>query len=749
MDDGVRHGAGASPHVDPAVPAASPPPLAEPPVEPPVANGSEPEPEPPAAAVMAATALTGPSMGSAIRGVLRTSDFRRLWIALSLSSVGDWLGLLATTALAAQLAHSYAGSNFALGGVLVVRLLPSALLGPLAGAFADKFDRRYTMAVSDTLRCLLFITIPLAQSLIWLFVATFLIEAVTLFWTPAKEAAVPNLVRKDQLEAANQLSLATTYGIAPVVAAVLFAGLAVVTRVLAAHLPFFRTNQVDLALYLDAVTFAVSALTVFTVRRISLVERGDGAEQPGLFRLLHEGAGFVGRTPLVRGLVIGILGAFAAAGAVIGTGRTYAASLGGGDAAYGLLFGGVFLGLGLGIILGPRVARDLSRRRLFGLSIVFAGGCLTLVAVMPHLLLSLIAVVGVGFGGGLAYLSATVLLGVEVHDSVRGRTFAFITSMVRVVLILTLAAVPFLVGLVQQRHLDLFGVRFLVDGSRILLVVAGILAIAVGMLSYRQMDDRQGLPLVADVLAALRGDTTARRRWSRGGVFIAFEGGEGTGKSTQVALLARHLRARGIPVTTTHEPGATPAGQRLRAMLLDGAAAGLTDRSEALLFAADRAQHVDTVIRPALDQGHVVLCDRYVDSSLAYQGGGRSMPVEEIRRLSRWATDGLVPDLTVVLDLDAATGLARARGRSTADRMENESLDFHERVRRAFLTLAEERPDRYLVLDASIPAERLATAVHDHVAALLRDRPAPAGDGSPVDGAGPGTERGDPGMARR
>jgi len=654
--------------------------------------------------------------------VLRVPDFRRLWIVLSLSSVGDWLGLLATTALAAELATSYAGANYALGGVLVVRLIPSALLGPLAGAFADKFDRRYTMAISDVCRCLLFATIPMAHSLVWLYIATFLIECVTLFWTPAKEASVPNLVRRDQLEPANQLSLATTYGLAPVTAALLFSLLAAVSRTLADRFSFFRTNQVDLALYLNATTFIVSALTVFTIRRISEYGRNGGAGSASIFRLLKEGLGFVSSTPMVRGLVVGILGAFAAAGAVVGTGRTYAESLGGGDAAYGLLFGGVFVGLGAGIVLGPRVARDLSRRRLFGLAIVLAGMCLALVGLMPHLALALVMVVGVGFGGGLAYLSGTVLLGAEVDDEVRGRTFAFITSMVRVVLILTLATVPFLVGLVSRRRLTVLGVDFVVDGSRIVLVLAGLLAMAVGLVSYRHMDDRAGLPILADVLSALRGDSTARRRLRHGGVFVAFEGGEGAGKSTQIAKLASWLTKQGVLVHVTHEPGATDVGRRVRSILLDGPAGALTPRAEALLFAADRAHHVDTVIRPALDIGGVVLSDRYVDSSLAYQGAGRALPLEEVRRLSRWATDGLEPDLTVLLDIDPAVGLARARDRSTADRLEQESMDFHERVRQAFRAFAEERPDRYLVLDASLPADELARTVREEVGALLAQR---------------------------
>jgi dTMP kinase len=665
------------------------------------------------------------SAGSKLRSVLRIPEFRRLWIVLSLSSVGDWLGLLATTAMATDLAHTYATANFALGGVLLIRLIPSAAFGPLAGAFADKFDRRYTMAVSDVLRCLLFVSIPLVRTLWWLYIATFLIEVVTLFWTPAKEASVPNLVRKDQLEGANQLSLLTTYGIAPVTAALLFSGLAVVSRTLAENVGVFQANRVDLALYLNAATFIASAITVFTITVISRSGRGgrDGAgEQQGIFRMLRAGLGFVGGTPAVRGLVVGILGAFAAAGAVIGTGKTYTSSLGGGDAAYGLLFGATFVGLGLGMTLGPRIARDMSRRRLFGLSIVFGGVCLSAVAVMPHLLLGLVAVLGVGYGGGLAYLTGVVILGTEVDDEVRGRVFAFITSMVRVVLILVLATVPFLVGLVRQQRFNVFDITFVVDGSRVLLMVGGLLAVLVGIVAYRQMDDRRGVPIWADLISALRKDTTTRRRLLRGGVFIAFEGGEGVGKTTQAKRLADWLSAQDIPVRVTYEPGATEIGRRVRSILLDEPSDGLSPRAEALLFAADRAQHVDTVLRPALDAGSVVLSDRYVDSSLAYQGAGRSLSMDEVRRLSRWATGGLVPDLTILLDLDPVVGLRRAGKRGPADRLEQESMEFHARVRQAFLAFAEDKPQRYVVIDATYPPDQIAQIIRDEVDDLLAHR---------------------------
>jgi dTMP kinase len=215
---------------------------------------------------------------------------------------------------------------------------------------------------------------------------------------------------------------------------------------------------------------------------------------------------------------------------------------------------------------------------------------------------------------------------------------------------------------------------------------------------------------------------TAHPRRPGRGLFVAFEGGEGAGKSTQVQRLLDWLGLNEIPARVTHEPGGTPPGARIRALLLDPATGDLSPRAEALLYAADRAQHVHAVVAPALDVGEVVITDRYVDSSLAYQGAGRTLAMEEVRRLSAWATGGLVPELTVLLDLPPETGLARARGRAVADRLESESLDFHERVRATFLDLAAAEPGRYLVLDATRPADEIATAVRDRVAALLPGR---------------------------
>lgn len=204
------------------------------------------------------------------------------------------------------------------------------------------------------------------------------------------------------------------------------------------------------------------------------------------------------------------------------------------------------------------------------------------------------------------------------------------------------------------------------------------------------------------------------------GQFIAFEGGEGVGKSTQLRRLAAWLRERGHDVVETLEPGGTTLGTAIRSLVLDDLSADVSPRAEALLYAADRAHHVATVVRPALEAGRIVLTDRYIDSSLAYQGAGRDLAHDDVRRLSSWATGGLLPDLTLVLDLPPAVGLSRARGSAGGDRIESEALEFHERVRAAFLEFARAEPSRYAVIDASAQIGAVAEAVRDKVAALLQ-----------------------------
>ena len=201
------------------------------------------------------------------------------------------------------------------------------------------------------------------------------------------------------------------------------------------------------------------------------------------------------------------------------------------------------------------------------------------------------------------------------------------------------------------------------------------------------------------------------------GVFVCFEGGEGVGKSTQAGALEQWLRDEGYVVRLTFEPGDTEVGRRVRQIVLDPATGDLSDRTEALLYAADKAEHVDTIVQPALDRGEVVITDRYVDSALAYQGAGRDLDLAHVEQVQRWATRDLRPHLTVVLDLEPEQGLGRFDER---DRIEGESLEFHHRVRQAFLRMAEANPDHYLVVDARKPADDIADDVRGRLRPLLR-----------------------------
>jgi dTMP kinase len=206
----------------------------------------------------------------------------------------------------------------------------------------------------------------------------------------------------------------------------------------------------------------------------------------------------------------------------------------------------------------------------------------------------------------------------------------------------------------------------------------------------------------------------------RAGLFIAFEGGDGAGKSTQAARLAEALQSRGHTVLRTREPGGTPIGEKLRSLVLDHGHGHIDAHTEALIFAASRAAHATQVIRPALERGEIVLTDRYIDSSVAYQGAGRGLGEDAVRSLNEWATSGLQPHLTVLLDVDPAVGRRRrTAGEAAEDRLESEADDFHTRIRDAFLQLARRSPESYLVLPAHHSVGELAEQILARVESLL------------------------------
>ncbi len=202
------------------------------------------------------------------------------------------------------------------------------------------------------------------------------------------------------------------------------------------------------------------------------------------------------------------------------------------------------------------------------------------------------------------------------------------------------------------------------------------------------------------------------------GRFITFEGVEGCGKSTQIALLRQHIESRGRAVQVTREPGGTVISEAIRELLLNPEHTAMGSTTELLLYAAARAQHVHERIRPAIEAGTVLLCDRFADSTIAYQGYGRGLPLETLGRLHELAAAGIRPDLTLVIDVPVEEGLSRARNRGRSDRLEQEALDFHERVRQGFLQLAEQEPQRIKIVNGIQSVEDVATAILGHVDAL-------------------------------
>ncbi|HEY4007805.1 MAG TPA: MFS transporter [Pseudonocardia sp.] len=628
-----------------------------------------------------------------VRGVLAIPSFRRLWLVTAISSTGDWLSLLALSALATQLTHGTQAQSFALGGVVATRLLPPLLFGPLAGVLADRFDRRVLMVICDLSRFALFISIPLVGSLSWLFGAIFLIEICSMFWIPAKDASIPNLLKRpDQVETANQLSLAMTYGVSVITASGLFVAVSAIGKFIgSAPSP---TTTVYIALVINGFGYLLTSLTVWLrIPEISGRSPGRSHQGEGLLALLRDGAQFVSSTRLVRGLVIGILGAFVAGGAVIALAKLYATNLGGGDAAYGMLFVSVFIGMAIGMSAMPGLARKVPHNRLFGAAIVAAGLSLVLVALAPHLFVALATVAMVGCCAGVAFLTGLTIIGAQVANEVRGRVVAFVQSIVRLDLLASMSVAPIAVGLVQTRVIDIAGRSFHVDGSRTVLGVAGLVASAVGVLAYRQMDDRRSEPLLPDLLGALR---RAPRR-PVGGVLIAVDGGTPAESAALARRLVAWLESQGYPAIQPQESTDTLVSDGLTGV-----------RARALVAAAARADVVEREVRPALRAGEIVVVDRFLATPLGHPG----LRADELESLAGWATDGLRPDVTVLLD--------RAPTEPTPPGEPMAIGEDHLRVNRLLTRRAAAEPDRYVVVDADGDPEVVAQQVREGVAPLLR-----------------------------
>lgn len=593
------------------------------------------------------------------------------------------------------------GGATAVGTVLTARVLPGFIVGPIGGVIADRWDRKKTMVVADLIRAVLIFSLPFFPNLLYLLLASVALESLTLIWGPAKDASLPHFVKPSELTHANSLSLIGVYAPWPV-ASLVYASLATFGVFLGRTVPALEgltENTEALALWMDSLTFVFSAVMVATLTIPMTTTRDGHLDLKQIRRDLFEGLAFVVKHKQVRPWMLGIAFTFTAAGAVFSLGIGFVkAVLGGGDRGFAFLVGFLGTGMIIGLLAVGVMARWIKKDVLFSSSILLLGASLIGLASMNSLNTAIPLASALGFFGGSAYSTAYSLMHEHTTDELRGRTFSAAYTVIRIGTLLGLGVFPLLAGAIGDNTVG----EFYIPGSRATLWVAGFVAMAGGVVSMRAIGARNTQPkLVPD----------AQR-----GTFIVFEGGDGSGKTTQMEALERWMQARGEQVVVTREPGGTKIGARIRDVLLDPNAAEMDARTEALLYAADRAQHVKEVIEPALKAGTIVLSDRFIDSSLAYQGAARGLGVDHILQISEWATGGLLPDLVFYLSVDPVAGLARSEGEP--DRIEREANDFHAQVAEAYLQLAQRFPSRFVVIDAS----NSVSQVHAKVIQVITER---------------------------
>ncbi len=643
------------------------------------------------------------------KDLLTHPAFSKLLAAQTMSSLGDWVGFVAVAALVKRLGGDVAA--YAVAGVMVARMLPAILFGPIAGVLVDRMDRKRMMMLADLSRAALYATMPFLGKLSLIFLVSFVIECFSLLWSPARDASLPNLVPRRQLANANSLGLVTTYGTLPL-GGLIFAFLAGGADLI----PWLSDNPEALPLLLDGATFLFSA---FMLSRIKFpppsARTGEKLDMSRVGRDIVDGLRFLRESTLASAMTLGIVVAFTSVGAVLAIGPLFADdTLGAGNTGWGILVTSFGVGMAIGMGLSNKMVDLVEREHVFVWSLLAAAGTLFALAAMPSIELASILTVILGVFCGSAWVSGYVLLQENVEDEFRGRTFGALTVLSRLGLFMSLAAFPVLAGIVGSREVLVADQRFDLSGTRVALWVAGAMVVVAALFTRRglsrfRISRPQPLALVPKL-----------KRAPSKGVFIAFEGVEGSGKGTQIRMVKEYLEADGVDVLVTREPGGTVVGERLRELLLDHDTGVVEARTEALLFAASRSQHVTSVIRPALADGKVVICDRYIDSSLAYQGGARGLGEQDVLTLNVWATQGLFPDLTILLHLEPEAGLLRSL--EEPDRIEVEGGEFHAKVADAYLKIAEEHPERFIVIDADDTPERVHEQVVEALKRVLKER---------------------------
>jgi len=632
------------------------------------------------------------------RNLLRDPAFSRMYRAILVSSLGDWIGFVAVVALVARIGGGSAG--FAVSGVMLARLLPSIVFGPFAGVLVDRFDRKRLMVIADVVRGIGYATMPLIPQLPWIYGISFLIECLSLLWTPARDAMIPNLVPRRQLSNANTIALATGYGTLPL-GGIVYTALAGIGASLGGGFEYLERNPQAIALWANALTFAFSAYMIqrLPIRAATRRPRPGKLKAGEAFADMREGVRFLKDHAFARAMTVGIVLAFTGAGAVMSVGPIFAQNtLGGGPTAWGFLVTAVGVGLALGMVLVGQVYKLVEKDTFFPLAILGGGVSLMVLAATPNVALAAVVTVVMGATAGATWVTGYTLLHENVTDELRGRVFGSLTVLARLGLFLSLAGFPLLAQAFQG--FDVGGPRLAIWAGAVVMIVGGIWSRS--GLSRSRLSRPRPLRLFPRL-----------RKTERRGTFITFEGIEGAGKGTQVRLAKEFLESQGHEVLVTREPGGTTLGENLRDTLLEHGQGKVDARAEALLFAASRAQHVSHVIRPALEEGKVILCDRYLDSSLAYQGTGRGLGEQDVLSLNVWATQGLFPDLVILLHLEPDQGLSRIGG--DQDRIESEDVAFHAKVADAFLKIAEDHPERFRVIDASGPPDQVHARVQEEL----------------------------------
>ncbi len=426
--------------------------------------------------------------------VFGSSAYFRLWMAQVVSSLGDWIGLVAIIALASRISD---GSEAAIGLVMAARMLPGFFLAPVGGVLVDRWDRRRTMVACDFGRAAVVATLPFVDSLAGLFLASFLLEILTLLWSPAKEASVPNLVPPEKLAAANSLGLAAAYGTFPI-GSLLFASLSGLASWLGDFdaLSGLKVDREFLALWVDASTFLASALLIATLA-LPRRERNGGAriDWGQTWRELMEGLRFIGTTGPVRSVMVGMGVGLIGAGAVVPLGPIYAKEvLGSGSSGFGLLMTGLGVGGAIGVLALSVVAQRLPTEPVFVGAVFFTGFALVAAATVSSLGPAMVATGGFGMAAGIGYVTGFTLIQKRVADEMRGRTFATLYTIIRFCLLMSLAVSPWLAGALDSLSGALFdhktihiGIRVFIPGVRLTLWLGGLLTMAAAVVVSRDV----------------------------------------------------------------------------------------------------------------------------------------------------------------------------------------------------------------------------------------------------------------------